>query len=133
MDDMAYNHTDKNFFVWCFQHLIKHAQICWIMLCHNIFSKSLPGAREISLNSDVFIILSSPRTRSTVDIFSRQVSMGNEGKRFRECYNDVVNSVSPFQHLIYDARVTTPEKFRLRQNLTRDFGPLFVYTPKIKL
>lgn len=133
VDDMAYNHQDKNFLVWCFQHLIKHAGICWIMLCHNLFSKSLPFSREISLNSDIFVLTSSPRTRSTVDIFSRQVSMGNEGKRFRECYNEVVNSVSPFQHFIYDARVATPERFRLRQNLTSDFGPLYVFTPKVKL
>ena len=50
-----------------------HCRCTVISLCHHFFTKTIPYLREILLNTQVTVLLSSPRSIDSVSYWARQV------------------------------------------------------------
>ena len=90
-----------------------HRKSVLLLPLHNFYSKQLRSCREIVLNCQLYIFLNCPAMRSMLRTFAQQY-FGNETPRFLECYDTVLSR--PFAHLIYDARVETPNILRIATN-----------------
>jgi energy-coupling factor transporter ATP-binding protein EcfA2 len=85
-----------------------------VMLCtQNIFSGN-KGFRDISLNAHYIVLFSSPREKSQIYSFARQINPLNT-KYIMESYNDCTNV--PYGYLLFDLKQTTPNDMRLRTNI----------------
>ena len=84
------------------------------------------------LNSSLYFFFISPSLKSMLNIFAHQFFIGEDRQRFLECYESVLTQ--PFKHLLFDARVTTPNQFRLLTDFVPNadnVGPVF-FVPRKK-
>lgn len=95
---------------------------CWT-ISQNLYGK---GLRDISLNAQYIIIFTTPRDRSQVKYFSRQVDPAR-AKMLEEAFQNATSVGHGY--LLYDLTQGTPDYLRYRTNI---FPPNYteLYMPK---
>lgn len=97
-----------------------------MFVVQNLFSKN-KGCREISLNSHIIVLFSSPKDKQQISVLARQISP--EIPRFiTEAFSDATSK--PYGYLVLDLHQQTPENYRVRTNIfSNEYPHNVVYTP----
>jgi hypothetical protein len=106
-----------------------HFNISVIFISQNLFPKG-PEMRNVSLNSQYYIIMKNPRDRTQIYYFARQV-FHFKYKRMIEAYEDATRE--PHGYLKVDLTQTTPDEYRLQTRINPEenskvFAPI-IYLP----
>ena len=93
-----------------------------IYLIQNLFDKH-PLHRTVSLNANYILIFNNPRDRSQVNHLARQ-AFANRPQVMIDAYQTA--TAKPHGYLIIDFKQTTPEIYRLRDNIIPEKSCVYV-------
>lgn len=100
----------------------RHSNVSTIIITNILFSKER-YAREISVNTNLFIIMSNPRDSSSIYALSYQLNPQNP----RHVANMYFNYVQePYAYLIIDLNPKTPLIFRYRNGILSETPEIFI-------
>lgn len=97
-----------------------HLQQSLLLILHNIFT---PGRnfKSVSVNSHYYVLFRSPRDRSQIDIFFRQLEP-KRWRQLRDIYDQEVVAI-PFNYLLIDCHPASAAElapFRFKNNIFPD-------------
>ena len=90
-----------------------HYKMTLVYLAHNLYQKS-PSARNIALNTQVFIIFKNHRDTQQIQYFGRQI-YGNKSSFFNKAYQ--LATANRWGYLVVDLDARSIDKYRLRTNI----------------
>ena len=94
-----------------------------ILLWQNVFPQGTE-MRNLSINTQYFVIFKNPRDKSQIRFFSQQVAPGKT-KVFLDVFND--STERNYGYLFCDFSQVTPEKIRFRTNILPSEYPMCTY------
>lgn len=98
-----------------------------LLLAQNLFTKN-KFFRDASLNATYIIVGKNPRDESSIRFLAQQM-FPKKSKLLVDSYE--LATKRPYTFLLLDFSQTTPEIFRLRSNLFKDFNqPMSIYVAK---
>lgn len=120
VDDLMEEFGKNNKASYLFTRGSHHLNLSVIFIVQNLFHQS-KHMRTISLNSQYLLLLSNFRDQSQIEYLGRQLFPGHKAKSFRKAYLDATSK--PFGYLLIDLKPDTPDKYRLRNQLTEEELP----------
>ena len=121
LDDLQQDATNTNSILNQFIIGTHHNNCSALLLIHNLFPKSKHG-RTLSLNTQVFVLMSNPRDRQQVKTLGRQLGYDN----LLEAYQMATRQ--PYTYLMIDLHNHTDNNLRIRTNIFPDeTSPTTVY------
>jgi hypothetical protein len=102
-----------------------HRSLCIMLISQNIFSSN-KGFRDISINSHYIVVFASPREKSQILAFTRQVEP-TKTKFLVEAYADCTKE--PFSYMMFDLKQTTDNQLRYCTQIFPD-EQTYYYVPK---
>ena len=91
-----------------------HQNTSVIYIVQNLFAKG-SESRDISLNTQYFVIMKSNRNMDQVKTLGGQIFGSGTGKEIAAIYEDA--TIEPYTHLLIDNHISTPNEFRLRSGI----------------
>ena len=127
IDDMADKlaQTDPNYLRELYCKATHHCKLTVITLLHHPFSKTVPHLREINLNSQITVLLSSPRSMDAIVCWARQIFQ-NQSKKFIQLYKNICEAKSYGYILLYISP-SCPSILRIRSNIFPSEQPTQIY------
>ena len=119
IDDLMEEFSRNDKASYLFTRGSHHMNISVIFIVQNFFHQS-KHMRTISLNSQYLILLSNFRDQNQIDFLGKQL-FKDKSKSFRQAYLDATSK--PFGYLLIDLKPDTPNKYRLRTQITEEELP----------
>ena len=98
----------------------RHENVSVIFLSQNTFHQG-KHFREMSLNSDYFVLFKNVRDATTIKYFARQTGMGDF---LIKAYQDATKDV--YSHFFMDMRSDTDDKLRFRSKIFEFYPVLYI-------
>lgn len=126
IDDLMFECTADTAEIYTIGATRYHTNV--VMLCQNLFERSNPALRTISLNTRYFNLVRNARDRSTVGNLAKQV-FPYKSRFLVEAFKDATRM--PYSYLFLDLTQECPDSLRVRANIFGENNePVKVYLPK---
>lgn len=125
LDDLNRSAFNHEYFSTLFDAIGHHNSSNIIVLSQNLYDRG-KFYRHACLNTRYFVLFSSLRDVTSIDVMNRQIFPAKKG--FLSGAYQTTMSAKPYSHLVVDLSPYMPQELRVRANIFDEFPVFFVHT-----